>query len=560
MLKTAFYIIERPFPETTESKEAETDGVDSIVHDHTSLAPLENWTFCEEITTEYAIAQSTIHRIYGNKIQETGHRTLGHLCVTDEDRKHANSTRGSLLYGELLPRGVNRALDSKHLNALKQGQQSLLDLGMGTGKVVLQVFLQCPNLNFVYGVELSSARFRVAQAAALQLVDTEKMDDGTGLMINRFEVVEHIKDRVLQIRDRLPAYNYHHNQNSHMGASTTDENQSDGNGGGALLSSLAGTSTDRILYLEWNNLLETSSFIGEADMVLLETDIPSDTMLRLACLLYQMKPGSRILSYLDLSKVWEGHGGAPFTQLELNKSLVDRFPTSWSVHRGHHFYLWTKTGRSLNDMFSYYTNQRRIPPDAPPPYPPHSASMIRSMMTTANILGSGVSSTSSSSSSTMTLSNNHNAVMSVSRQSRGSASYSRHRQSSQSYSSSNRQSNSSGGSPSIQPHNAESLNVRLERALSAPGTSLDSSNTPSFNSYNNRKVRGDGNDGNKNNKKTLPPSEVTVHPPQVKESNVKQSGRNSFLAVDHHHRHSQSSKTRSKSFSSKASSSNCSIM
>lgn len=142
---------------------------------------MDKWSYCEEVTTEYAIAQSIIHRIYGNKIQETGHRTKGHLCVTDDDRKHANSTRGSLLYGELLPRGVNRALDSKHLHALKREHKSLLDLGMGTGKVVLQVFLQCPNLSFVYGVELSLARFRIAQSAALKLVEGEMMDDGTGL-------------------------------------------------------------------------------------------------------------------------------------------------------------------------------------------------------------------------------------------------------------------------------------------------------------------------------------------------------------------------------------------
>jgi hypothetical protein len=160
---------------------AETDGVD-----RGSLAPVDKWTFCEEITTEYAIAQSIMHRIYGNKIQETGHRTTGHLCVTDDDRKHANSTRGSLLYGELLPRGVNRALDSRHLSALRMSQKSLLDLGMGTGKVVLQVFLQCPNLTFVYGVELSLARFRIAQSAALNLVESEMMDDGTGLVLFTF--------------------------------------------------------------------------------------------------------------------------------------------------------------------------------------------------------------------------------------------------------------------------------------------------------------------------------------------------------------------------------------
>ena len=63
------------------------------------------------------------------------------------------------MYGELLPRGVNRALDTKHLNA-KAGS-TLIDLGMGIGKVVLQVYLQHASLTRVYGIELSFARFQV---------------------------------------------------------------------------------------------------------------------------------------------------------------------------------------------------------------------------------------------------------------------------------------------------------------------------------------------------------------------------------------------------------------
>lgn len=41
-------------------------------------------------------------------MQETGHRTKGHLSLTEDDRETAKSTRCSLLYGELLPRGVNK--------------------------------------------------------------------------------------------------------------------------------------------------------------------------------------------------------------------------------------------------------------------------------------------------------------------------------------------------------------------------------------------------------------------------------------------------------------------
>lgn len=64
--------------------------------------------YCEDITLEYAFAQSVLFKIYGNSIQETGHLTKGHTCLTEADREHAQHVKGSLLYGELLPRGANK--------------------------------------------------------------------------------------------------------------------------------------------------------------------------------------------------------------------------------------------------------------------------------------------------------------------------------------------------------------------------------------------------------------------------------------------------------------------
>lgn len=72
--------------------------------------------------------------------------------------------KGSLLYGELLPRGVNKAMGPRHLNAAKA--RTIYDLGMGTGKVAMQVFLQFPNLTRVYGIELSRARFELGEAVS----------------------------------------------------------------------------------------------------------------------------------------------------------------------------------------------------------------------------------------------------------------------------------------------------------------------------------------------------------------------------------------------------------
>lgn len=53
-----------------------------------------------------------------------------------EDVEEAKATGSSLLYGEVLPEGVCKLLDSNHADAANA--RVLVDLGMGTGKLCLQ--------------------------------------------------------------------------------------------------------------------------------------------------------------------------------------------------------------------------------------------------------------------------------------------------------------------------------------------------------------------------------------------------------------------------------------
>ena len=142
MKKVAFYILERPVVHISrEEGEFKDDGSSSegesqlapievssntlyydycvlYVYTHHSLpAPAstpawwylqEDWVYCEDISLEFAFAQSVLFKIFGNSLQETGHLTRGHTCLTDADRLNAQYIRGSLLYGELLPRGANK--------------------------------------------------------------------------------------------------------------------------------------------------------------------------------------------------------------------------------------------------------------------------------------------------------------------------------------------------------------------------------------------------------------------------------------------------------------------
>ena len=96
----------------------------------------------------------------------------------------------------------------------------------------------------------------------------------------------------------------------------------------------------RVLEMECGDMFDVQN-IHVADIVMMETDIPVALHTELCNFLNDMHPGARTLSYLDLRKVWH-YDPFTFKQLDANRHLSDRFPTSWSVQRGHHFFLWIK--------------------------------------------------------------------------------------------------------------------------------------------------------------------------------------------------------------------------
>jgi hypothetical protein len=63
--------------------------------------------------------------------------------------------------------GITKLLSANYLNA--HDATVLFDLGMGVGKLVMQAFLQYPNLKYVCGVELAASRFNIAEDALLRL-------------------------------------------------------------------------------------------------------------------------------------------------------------------------------------------------------------------------------------------------------------------------------------------------------------------------------------------------------------------------------------------------------
>lgn len=299
MRKVIFYIVERP---SYVKESAEFKDIDSGDYDSRDLAPIEdNWVYEEDISVEYAFAQSMLFKIYGFVIQETGHKTRGHESLTEKDIAMIESGKSSLLYGELLPRGANKALSPKKLSA--NFGRCLFDLGMGTGKLAIQAFLQFCNLKYVYGIELSVGRFQIAVEAAFNLVNL--------LGRENFSIIYYPGKKVV--------------------VSELKRNNGD---------IINNNAPERILHLECGDMFDVTN-IDIADIVMLETDFPKDIHPKLCKLLAQMREGSRTLTYLDLQKIWPFGTKFPFKRLESNRFPSDRFPTSWSVQRGHHFFIWT---------------------------------------------------------------------------------------------------------------------------------------------------------------------------------------------------------------------------
>jgi hypothetical protein len=286
-----FHIIERGSAPHLESSAEEKQDVS---------------TYSDEVSIEYAYAQSVLTVLYG--LVETGHRTTGHECVSEREMFAHPILRDAMLYGELLPRGLNKALSAGRLAA--ESASVLFDLGSGTGKVPIQAFLQFGSLQRVFGVELSQARYDVSEAAVLKLVELLGKDC--------FSVDMVPGTRISITQTRLPSTE----EDSKMAAPYSG---SDG----------------RSLTIQRGDMFVDVPDIGVADVVMLETEIPPQYQGSLCSLLRHTKMGARTLTYVDLNRMWTG-GQCPFRRHDANKFLSDRYSTSWSVLRGHHFFLFTK--------------------------------------------------------------------------------------------------------------------------------------------------------------------------------------------------------------------------
>lgn len=242
-----------------------------------------------KIEISKSVNQLMDYAFQGKEI-ERGHNTTGHKCVNKNDKKIAKEENASILYGEILPEGLEKALDDDHLSV--KNAVTVCDLGSGLGKNILRIWLKYKHIMRATGVELSKQRYLLGEKAILRLLEKYK----------EFTRIEYKSGRLIKIAD----------------------------------------SKGRIFSLKCENLF-TCSQIYMADIIICNTDFPKKLINPLTKFLEKSKKKCKIMSYLKLAS------SGKLQQMKINKSKNDVFLASWNkVSKGHHFYLWEHVKKCKN--------------------------------------------------------------------------------------------------------------------------------------------------------------------------------------------------------------------
>ena len=212
-------------------------------------------------------------------VDATGHQTAGHLVDGSAD---------GLMYGELLPGGVSKALACMGATTGPSGNSVVLELGSGTGKVAFQAFLECTTASRVIAIELSTPRFALSVAAAERLAQAEP---------TRFSI------------------------------SITDERRR---------AELLETSTGRqLLMLEGDMLTVGAQFIAAAAFVFVQVALPANLYGDLQRLLQHAADGCVAMVLPDFTDSWELADGCCLHREQEGET----FATSWAPEAGHRFHV-----------------------------------------------------------------------------------------------------------------------------------------------------------------------------------------------------------------------------
>lgn len=235
-------------------------------------------------------------------VGETGYDLAATRCCSDEEKAAAKARGSSLLYGELLPDGVSKAMSSGRLGgSLLAGGGLVLELGSGSGKVAMQVWMQYPQVAHVLGVELVPSRYEISAVALRQLA---------GKRPEAFRLAPPTP---------VPAC-------------------CDAAAAGEAVCLQDGTG--RRLEFRCADFFAVGLDLAvRADVIFFAVHIPCKLFPQLSQTLSKAKEGCRLFSYHSLESIWWSDEPCPFRQCEENVPGSDTFSTSWSP-QGYRFYVY----------------------------------------------------------------------------------------------------------------------------------------------------------------------------------------------------------------------------
>lgn len=227
-----------------------------------------------------------------DKVGETGYEIAAAKCCSEAEKADARERGRSLLYGEMLPDGVSKAFLPARLGDALTGDDIVLELGMGSGKVAVQIFLQCRAAKHVLGVELVPSRYAIAEMALQRLVAA------------------------------LP-------HNFRTCVCKTGE-----------LICLEEIATGRKVEFRCGDFFAMGLDICErSSVIFFAVNIPCKLFPHLCKQLSKAKEGCRLFTYHPLDAIWWVQDPCPFRQCEENVAETDTFATSWSP-QGFKFYVY----------------------------------------------------------------------------------------------------------------------------------------------------------------------------------------------------------------------------
>lgn len=262
-------------------------------------------SFCDVpgVQTPQDVLSTLSHAFGGDLIGETGYDIAAAQCCTEAEKDVAKQRGNSLLYGELLPDGVSKALTPGRLGGALQGRSIVLELGMGSGKVAMQVFLQYPEVAHVLGVELVPSRYAIAASALRRLV------------ARRPETYREVAPTAL----------------NHVTGDVGDA---------ACLEECSSTQGSRKLEFRCDDFFNLGlDLVAQSDVILFAVHIPCKLFPQLCHTLSNAKEGCRLFSYHCLSSIWWSDAPCPFRHCEENMPETDQFSTSWSP-QGYRFHVY----------------------------------------------------------------------------------------------------------------------------------------------------------------------------------------------------------------------------